>query len=290
MRAVIVVGMLSLVSAWGCGSEDNPGGAGAGGAGSVFPEVSDFAAEGPYPGGSTLVTTDLCEISYPPTLADSTLKHPVILWGNGTTAQPSFYRAVLTHWASHGFIVGAALTSNAGSGTEMIACLDFLIAENERSGSVFEGKVDTARVGASGHSQGGGGALMVGRDERVMVTAPLQPYISMVPGGGVFDRASITEQHGPMFMMSGTGDFIAAPAQNQQPVFDTTNVPVFWGNLMGADHLGSALGDITGYRGPATAWFRYHLMGDSSARAMFYGEDCTLCTDPQWIVQTKGIN
>jgi len=288
MRAVFVVAMWLLAVCMGCGGQDNPGGAGADGAGSVFPEVSDFAADGPYTGRSALVTTDLCEISYPPTLADSTLMHPVILWGNGTSAQTNFYRGVLTHWASHGFIVGAALTSNAGSGTEMIACLDFLIAENERSGSVFEGKVDTTRVGASGHSQGGGAALMVGRDERVMVTAPLQPYISLPLGG--FDRGCITEQHGPMFMMSGTGDTIASPAQNQQPIFDTTNVPVFWGNLMGADHLGSALGNISGYRGPATAWFRYHLMNDSSARAMFYGDDCTLCTDPQWTVQTKGLD
>lgn len=285
MRAVIVTWV--CVSAWciGCGGDDDGA---AGGGGSVFPEVSDFAADGPYAGRSALITTDLCEISYPPTLPDSTLKHPVILWGNGTSAQTNFYRAALSHWASHGFIVGAALTSNAGSGTEMIACLDFLIAENGRSGSVFEGKVDITRIGASGHSQGGAAALMVGRDERVMVTAPLQPYVNIPLGG--FNDASIGEQHGPMFMMSGTADTIAAPERNQRRIFDTTNVPVFWGNLMGADHLSSALGDISGYRGPATAWFRYHLMNDQTARDLFYGDDCTLCTDPQWIVQTKAIN
>lgn len=279
---VLFVGQLCI----GCGGDDDGGAAGAG---SLFPAVTDFAAEGPYgtDRGSNVVD-DVCDISYPPTLADSTLKHPVILWGNGTSAQPNFYRAVLQHWASHGFIVAAAQTSNAGSGSEMLACLDFLIAENERAGSVFEGKVDVTRIGASGHSQGGAGALMVGRDERVMVTAPLQPFIQFSLGG--FDRTSVGEQHGPMFMMSGTADTIAAPPANQQPIFEETNVPVFWGTLMGADHLSSALGDITGYRGPATAWFRHHLMDDDSAGDVFYGPACTLCVDPMWMVQAKGID
>jgi hypothetical protein len=34
---------------------------------------------------------------------------------------------VLTHWASHGFIVAAANTPSAGKVTEMIACLDYVL-------------------------------------------------------------------------------------------------------------------------------------------------------------------
>ena len=39
----------------------------------------------------------------------------------------------------------------------------------------------------------------------------------------------------------------------------------------------------------ATAWFRLHLMGDESARGLFYGASCGLCGDATWTVQRKGI-
>jgi hypothetical protein len=253
---------------------------------SSFPDVNDFAASGPF---ATAVDTSGqgCTIHRPVTLGEEGRKHPVILWGNGTFASPSVYQGVLSHWASHGFIAAAANTSNAGSGQEMLACLEYLTGENDTAGSAYERHVDLERIGASGHSQGGAGTLMVGRDPRIDVTAPLQPYIANPLGG--FERSSVDQQNGPMFLMSGSEDTIAAPTPNQAPIFEETNVPVFWGNLLGADHLASAIGDITAYRGPATAWFRMHLMDDASARELFYGQACGLCTDADWAVQTKEL-
>jgi len=213
------------------------------------------------------------------------VRHPIILWGNGTTASPPIYAGVLNHWASHGFVVAAANTSNAGTGREMLACLDYLEAENLRAGSDYEGLLDVALVGASGHSQGAGGAIMVGADPRVSVTAPVEPYIT----GLGHDAASQKNQHGPMFLMSGGRDPIALRAIQQQPVFDNTNAAVFWGTLKAADHLISAVGDISDFRGPATAWLRLHLMADESARSYFYGVNCKLCTDSAWTVEKKGL-
>jgi len=215
-----------------------------------------------------------------------TLRHPVITWGNGTGATPAVYAAVLRHWASHGFIVTASNWTNTGDAVEMVACLEWILDQDTVAGP-YLGRVDTTKIGASGHSQGGGGTLMTGRDARIIATAPLQPYI--LGGLGGFQTSSIGQQHAPMFLMSGSGDTIAVPAQNQQPVFDGTNVPVFWGTLQGATHTGTAIGNIGGYRGPATAWFRLHLMGDESARDLFYSASCGLCTDATWNVQRKGI-
>jgi hypothetical protein len=126
---------------------------------------------------------------------------------------------------------------------------------------------------------------MLGRDARLTVTAPLQPFTT----GLGHDPSSQSQQSGPMFLMSGTEDTWAPPGTNQQPVFNNANVPVFWGTLAGADHIVSATNDIDDYRGPATAWFRYHLMGDESARGLFYGASCGLCTDSRWIVQKKNM-
>lgn len=247
-----------------------------------FPPSADFAEPGPFG-----VTSDMapgCQVFRPASLGTNGLRHPVILWGNGTATSVGIYQPVLEHWASHGFIVAAATTSNAGSGTEMLACLDWVTDQSEEGGSEYADTVDLTRVGATGHSQGGGGSLMAGSDARVTTTAPLQPYTQQ--GFGGYDQASQSMQTGPMFLMSGAADTIAPIEPNQQRVFDDTNVPTFWGTLAGANHIITAIGDIDGYRGPSTAWFRYHLMCDELARPLFY-DACTLCDDPEWDVQTK---
>jgi hypothetical protein len=251
-----------------------------------FPPVTSFSAPGPFAttrqaGGST------CTIFRPTTLGQGGVTHPVILWGNGTFSSPSNYAALLTHLASHGFIVAAANTSNAGNGSQMIACLNFMTTQNNTSGSVYFQRVDLARVGASGHSQGGAGTIMAGRDARVKATAPMEPFITFIPGGGTFSTASIGQQRGPMFLLSGSADTVATPSRHQQPVFNGTNVPVVWGTLAGATHSVPS-GSGGGMRGPVTAWFRAKLMDDANAARVFPAT-CTLCTTTGWTVRTRNL-
>jgi hypothetical protein len=248
-----------------------------------FPEAVDFAAAGPFGVMQEAGGPD-CTIFRPAQLGDNGLRHPVILWGNGTATTPPIYGGVLTHWASHGFVVAAANTTNAGTGLEMLACLDWLTAQDADGTTPYAGVLDLDHVGTSGHSQGGGGALMAGQDPRIVATAPLQPYTEQ--GFGGYDQACQGNQHAPMFLMSGDADTIATPVPNQQRVFDDTTVPTLWGTLAGGNHIFTAIGNINGYRGPATAWLRHHLMCDEAAGALFYGA-CTLCSDPAWDVQTK---
>jgi len=253
-----------------------------------FPAVTDFSKVGPYTAAPAEAGGANCTIFRPTTLGENGVKHPVIAWGNGTGGVVGVYTWILSHWATHGFIVAAANTNSSGTGNEMTGCLDWVEQQNTVAGSIYEGKVAVGRAGASGHSQGGGGTLMVGRDSRILATAPVMPYI--LNGFGGVDQASITQQKGPMLLLSALNDTIAVPAQNQQPIFDTTNVPVFWGTLASGNHVTFSLGGNPGYLAPTTAWFRMHLMCDDSARPMFYGTSCTLCTDTaNWTVQRKGI-
>jgi hypothetical protein len=215
----------------------------------------------------------------PATLGEGGVRHPVVIWGMGTggfnTYQESFDR-----WASHGFIVAAALLGDGqGDGVEMLACLDYVCEQ-------YAANVD-CRAGATGHSQGGGGALMAGQDARVITTAPVQPYVQQDFGG--FDQASFTRQVGPMLLLSGTDDVLATPADHQQPVFDATNVPVVWANLVGGDHVITGIDGAASYRDVQLAWFRLQLMDDEDFRGMFYGPDCELCRDSAWQVQRKGV-
>jgi predicted dienelactone hydrolase len=269
----------------------------------AFPAVSDFGSAGPFEVAidcsvPTSVTTDGtgCAVYHPTTMGQNGRKHPVIVWGNGTAAPPECngtahefgeYDYLLNQWASEGFIVVAANTDSTGNGGDMLDCLDWLEQQNSTAGSTYEGVVDVGNYGASGHSQGGASALNVGEDPRIVATLPFMPYT--VGGGFSYDPAAPTKQHGPIFLASGGMDTIATPSTNQQPVFDASTAPTFWGTLLSADHVTFAGGSQTDWLAPSTAWFRLQLMCDQSARPMFYGPDCTLCADSKWTVQRKNM-
>lgn len=256
--------------------------------GTGFPGVTDFADDGPYSTSSTSLGggwfSSGCDVRYPSDIGDTGLEHPIIIWGNGTGTSPNGYSDLLNHWASHGFVVAAAETSNAGSGEDMLGCLDALEEEHGSYGT-FAGNLDLDRVATSGHSQGGGGAIMAGQDDRITATAPMQPYTI----GLGHDTSSQSNQNGPMFLMSGSSDAIAGSTLNQAPVFRRANVPVFWGTLQGAGHF-EPMGSAGDFRGPSTAWLRYYLMDDGDAAATFFGNDCILCQSSDWEVDTKDLN
>lgn len=198
--------------------------------------------------------------------------HPVVLWGNGSGARPSAYAGLLRHLASHGFIVAAADTSASGSGVEMLAGLDHLTAANSRPGSVFHRRVALDRIGATGHSQGGAGAIVAGGDPRVDTVVPIQP--------GPFGEHR--RLHGPVFYLAGQLDLVVVPALLVYPRYqESDHVPAVYGELAGAGHA-EPTGDGGGYRGPVTAWFRFHLLADDQARPMFFGPRCTYCAAPEW--------
>jgi hypothetical protein len=253
----------------------------------AFPAISDLAVPGPF-GATNAGEGPNCQIYRPASLGQGGVKHPIILWANGTGGPTFVYQGAFDHWTSHGFIVVAGNTSDGqGSGAELLGCLGYILEQGHTSGSIYAGKL-CDRVGASGHSQGGGAALMAGRDPRVTATAPLMPYIQQ--GFGGFDQASIPLQHGPMLLLSGTDDTIAPPESNQRPVFEMTNVPVFWANLVGGNHVTVSLDGLTTYREVMLAWYRWQLMGDPAFRNEFRGSGCELCSNAAWQVKRKGLD
>jgi len=104
----------------------------------------DWAAAGPF--GVTTQQSGAGHTIYRPVALGECGTHPVLLWGNGTGATPAVYDTLLRHFASHGFIVAAANTTWAGSGTAMLGGLDYLTRQNSTAGSVFNGKVDLSRA------------------------------------------------------------------------------------------------------------------------------------------------
>lgn len=242
----------------------------------AFGPVADYGAPGPWAvtreiGGPGSAFT----LYFPTDLGRGGVRHPVLTWGNGTGARVSVYDALLRHYASHGFVVIASHSTSTGTAREMLQGVDFMIEEASRPGGRFEGHIDTEAIGATGHSQGGGGSINAGVDPRVHCIAPIQP----APG-------SIREVHGEMLLLAGSRDTIVSPRRLVRPYsYVPSPVPTVYGILQGATHF-TAIGAAGGYRSETTAWFRYCLMGDTTAEERFFGE-CTLCSDPAWVVERK---
>src|SRR5262245_40097818 len=98
-----------------------------------------------------------------------------------------------------------------------------MLTQNGAAGP-YQGDTDGNRIASSGYSQGGAGCLLAGRDPRFTVTLPVAPFIVLPLGG--YDPAAVGAQTHPMFMISGSADTVAAPASNQQPIFDQAPVPI----------------------------------------------------------------
>ncbi len=253
--------------------------------GNIFAQHADYFSAGPYtPVEEVINGPPMCTIFRPSVLGEGGRKHPVILWANGIRLNPTFYRGLLMHFASHGFVVAAADTSRvgtAGNGQNVLACLQYVESQNAPGGA-YANKLNIYRVGVAGHSAGGAGVIMAGRDPRITATAPVQPFVGLVHG---YDPASPGQQNGPMFLSSGELD-AEIPVSHPQSVYTNANVPIFWGDRIGSGH-NDPLFDAPQYRRPLTAWFRFNLMLDATAGTLFYGASCQLCVSPAWVVQRK---
>jgi hypothetical protein len=238
------------------------------------PASSNYANAGPF---AVATETDAVSTFYFPSQLGSNgcARHPVILWGNGTITQPSWYDALLRHWASHGFIVAAANTSNAGTGNEMRQGLDTLTRRNGAAGDRFYQKVDVENVGTTGHSQGGSGAMRAAQDPRVDNAFPIE--------GGFFAGSSDATLRArvPTMFFAGEADTLKTGIRSMYDA--TTSVPAAYGELAGASHL-VPLGNGGGFRGASTAWARWRMMGDATAGQQFVGTTCGLCNSNEWAV------
>jgi hypothetical protein len=237
--------------------------------------LPDYSALGPY--AVTVAAGDAAHTNYYPTdLGPAGTKHAVIVWGNGTGASVSTYDTFLRHMASWGFVVAAANTTQSGSGVEMLDGARWLISQSANPASVFYGHIDAANIGASGHSQGGGGALVAGANALIKTTAPISP-------GPQGDETTL---RGPVFFAAAQLDWIVPSVWVKYRYGRVAQVPAVFGEVGQTDHF---YDQYYGYNDAGatvlagvTAWFRYQLMGDAVACTAFFGASPALAGNPKW--------
>ena len=214
----------------------------------------------------------------PSELGKDGFKHPIVTWGNGSGTTPSTYTQLLTHYATHGFVVVASNATDTGSGEEMIAGVAWLLEQHASADSPYFEKLDENAIAAVGYSQGGIGAVIAATDPRVTTSIP-------IAGGD----SKIDAIHGPTFLIGFANDTTVPPPWNMAPQFESAAAPAVYGVLQGgATHL-EMLGDGGRTLGYTTAWLVLQLRHDNALSGVFYGPDCTLCQDALWVVERKKV-
>jgi hypothetical protein len=234
----------------------------------------------------------------PSNLEGSGLCHPILVWANGRGDNPEqhppecivnpatntwcgTYPGLMNQLASHGFVVIASLSTTTSRGEPLptIAGLDWLLEQAEDSTSPYFHHLDTARIGALGHSEGGASTSIAAADPRISSIAT------------ICGSRALTGLHGPALFTCGGLDTVVPCAGIANTFRTVTDQPAMFINNLAADH-GSWLGQ-NGPQGPTffalTAWFRVHLMDDEANREFFFGPDCTLCTDSRVAVERNDL-
>ena len=263
------------------GTEDA---ASAGDAG-AWPAVTDFSAPGPFPpmrqinvgpGGAY-------DIFRPTDLADHR-KHPIISWANGTLFSVDDYQMLLSHWASHGFVVIANHTNTTAGGATHKAGIDWLVAQNATPTGPYFGALDPKQIGAAGHSQGGGATIAAGSNKPgitgITATLPLMPLLSFEA-----DKTIVAHQLVPMFNINASMDNRDPTGAIANQIYEGAVTELVQAAFIGVheDAMNAKM------HGPTVAWWRWKLMGDLQAKAVFYpASGCGLCKDADWkLVRTK---
>lgn len=202
-------------------------------------------------------------------------KFPVLSWANGTCAKVIGYDGLLSHLASHGFIVIAANSRYTGSGQAQLKGVDWVLAQNDDANSPLYQHVATELIGLFGHSQGGASTWVASADPRVKT--------SIVLNAGASTPRSI-----PSFFLTGDMD-VAFALNGSRSGAMMQEVSAFIQLHKGSNHITLMTEPARVY--PAvTAWFRYHLLNDAEGRTWFAGDACKLCNQPdEWEYIAKGL-
>jgi hypothetical protein len=224
---------------------------------------------------------------------------PVMAWGNGGCAIDSTrYGEFLSTIASHGFLVISTVPVEGGARTatsELLGtALDWADAEAQRAGSPLNGKIATNQMSVMGQSCGGFMSIELGADPRVgtigVFNSGLQPPDGPPAPGARATTDALVDLHGPvLFINGGEVDFMLEPSKDNYGRID--GLPAFYGARDNAGHTATVFHPGGGeFANVASNWLRYIFKGDREAAKMFVGDDCSLCTNPNWDTMSKRLD
>jgi hypothetical protein len=184
--------------------------------------------------------------------------------------------------------VGAGMVN----GTDLVAAIDWLEKQADDRSSRFYDKVDVENVAAMGMSCGGLMSYGASKDPRVAT-------VGIWNSGLLPDEANPNASaeiyngiHGSVIIVTGGESDIAYANGKHDFEVMPESVPAFYGVYPSVGHGGTYNQDNGGPYGiAAVAWLKWQLMGDTSAagRGYFVGDDCGICKDTNWQVDSRSL-
>ncbi|MDY6984198.1 MAG: hypothetical protein SV422_14025 [Pseudomonadota bacterium] len=273
----------------------------------------DNVGTGPYPAKKEEVASLPAHVVYRPSdlSALGSQKLGVVAWGNGgCSPDGASSRFHLLELASHGYLVIASGNILSGPGAPprdenaqrerttaagLTEALDWAFAENAREGGPYYGKLDADQVAVSGFSCGGLQALEVAGDPRIDTLVLMNTGILIdasgapAPGMANIKKDHLQVIHTPtIYILGGESDIAYVNGMDDYERID--HVPVVAANLLEAGHGGTYSHENGGVAAQvAVNWLNWQLRDDAEAAKYFIGDDCVLCTDAAWSIESKGL-
>ena len=168
-------------------------------------------------------------------------RHPLIVWSHGAGGSKDNYQPLVTHWASHGYVViqpthsdSRALDVKRGDATrfqdwpsrpaDVSFVLDSLDAL-EKQVPALAGHIERSAIGVGGHSFGANTAQLIGGAKAFPARSRIErnfadtrvAAVMLLSGQGIGEmlrKESWQDLRRPMFVMTGSAD---GPTRTGQP-------------------------------------------------------------------------
>jgi predicted dienelactone hydrolase len=173
--------------------------------------------------------------------------YPLIVFAHGFNTTPETYANLLHAWAGAGYVVAAPAFPRTAADRPLdeedlinqpgdISFVITRLLEASRGPGPLTGRIDPARIGVAGHSDGGITTLGAGynsccRDARISADVVGAADLHDFPGGTYFSAAGP-----PLLVIQGDQDTLNPPEFSQQ-VFDDAHSPKYLLWLINAQHL-----------------------------------------------------
>jgi hypothetical protein len=217
--------------------------------------------EGTGPNGSSW-------IFYPEELGMGGLKHPVFQWGPGALTGPSNYIDHLNLLASQGFVIISQPSTQSGR-----EALDWILEQNETSGSMWHEKLDPDRVARGGHSMGALQSFSEADDPRLK--------LAVLVCGGASGGSGAGDMSYPTIFLGGEGE--GGTVNFAGDYAEVTGLSVFV-TKTDTGHVPCARNNLA----PWVAFMRWQLCGEEKWKAEFM-PDGTYCKSPWLACMTKNL-
>ena len=186
-------------------------------------------------------------------------QYPVIIWANGWGGNnvagetaTDWYKPMLIGWALDGPYIVVAANAWSAQESDVLNCLQWIVDQNDKAGSEYEGVVNTDKIGLAGHSQGAGAVVKAGDGEPNGFE--ITTVVAMNPYGPSW--VSAANQDGPVMVLAGSEDDVTAYSWTY-PVFEavqTNDQGGLYAVLQDAGHS-----DLDRYQNVVMLWWQFTL-------------------------------